>query len=99
MVKVTSQKDISTSDIAATSEISRLLAQDTTPWYKKNNLRSLYFFLVPSALGVEVTTGRDPLRVLSASPILILSRHRIRWKCSQRPPGRRRMAKPLWSSR
>jgi hypothetical protein len=51
------QKDVAIDDIKATSEISRLLAEDKIPWYQKQNLRSLYLFLVPSALGVEVTTG------------------------------------------
>jgi len=49
--------DLNVKDVAATSEVSRLLAEDTTPWYQKKNLRTLYAFLVPAALGVEITTG------------------------------------------
>ncbi|KAH6950303.1 hexose transporter [Ilyonectria sp. MPI-CAGE-AT-0026] len=45
--------------VAEQSEVNRLMALDTTPWYKKPNLRFLYFCLVPAALGVEVTTGYD----------------------------------------
>lgn len=49
-------------DMTATveqSEVQRLMALDTTPWYKKPNLRFLYFCLVPAAMGVEMTTGYD----------------------------------------
>ncbi|KAH6949692.1 MFS transporter [Ilyonectria sp. MPI-CAGE-AT-0026] len=51
--------DINVTDVAATSEVSRLLAEDKTPWYRKKNLRTLYAFLVPAGLGVEITTGFD----------------------------------------
>lgn len=44
---------------AEESEVTRLLNLDTTPWYKKPNLRRLYFFLVPAVLGVEMTSGYD----------------------------------------
>jgi len=37
-----------------------LIAQaDPVIWYKKPNLRFLYFILVPTALGVEWTSGFD----------------------------------------
>jgi hypothetical protein len=36
-----------------------LVKNDHTPWYKKPNLRSLYMFLVPAAMGVEWTSGFD----------------------------------------
>lgn len=45
--------------VAEASEVNRLLAEDTTPWYQKPNLRSLYLLLVPAALGIEMTTGYD----------------------------------------
>ncbi|PLB44157.1 MFS transporter [Aspergillus steynii IBT 23096] len=45
--------------LAGQSEVIRLLEADTVPWYKKPNLRFLYFCLVPAALGVEMTTGYD----------------------------------------
>jgi len=45
--------------VAEQSEIKRLLALDTTPWYKKPNLRRLYISLVPAVLGVEMTSGFD----------------------------------------
>ncbi|KAL4977901.1 MFS transporter [Aspergillus desertorum] len=59
MSKRTAKRDVSVTEIAATSEVSRLLAEDRVPWYQKENLRRLYMFLMPSALGVEITTGFD----------------------------------------
>lgn len=44
---------------AEESEVTRLLKLDTTPWYKKPNLRRLYLCLVPAVLGVEMTSGYD----------------------------------------
>ena len=57
MSKAVASKDIDAREVAQASEIQRLLAEDNTPWYKKPNLRKLYFFLVPAALGVEMTSG------------------------------------------
>ena len=45
--------------VAQESEVARLLRLDTTPWYKKPNLRRLYLCLVPAVLGVEMTSGYD----------------------------------------
>ncbi|KAH8895526.1 MFS transporter [Thozetella sp. PMI_491] len=41
------------------TEVQRLLKVDTTTWYKKRNLLTLYLLLVPAAIGVEMTTGYD----------------------------------------
>lgn len=49
-------------DVAAVtseSEVKRLIDLDTAPWYKRPNLRRLYFALVPAVLGVEMTSGYD----------------------------------------
>ncbi|KAL2850180.1 MFS transporter [Aspergillus pseudoustus] len=54
-----SGKHNAASEVAAASEIKRLLAEDVTPWYKKPNLLTLYLLLIPAALGVEMTTGYD----------------------------------------
>lgn len=59
MSKAVASKDVDAREVAQASEIQRLLAEDNTPWYKKPNLRKLYFFLVPAALGVEMTSGMD----------------------------------------
>ncbi|KAK0190362.1 general substrate transporter [Armillaria mellea] len=39
--------------------VSRLAAQDKTPWYRKPNLRLLYLLLFPTCIGVEMTSGFD----------------------------------------
>jgi hypothetical protein len=57
MSRAVASKDIDAKEVATSSEIQRLLEQDTTPWYRKRNLRMLYAFLVPSAMGVEMTSG------------------------------------------
>jgi hypothetical protein len=44
---------------APQTELAQLLEADTTPWYKKKNLRTLYLCIVPAALGVEMTSGYD----------------------------------------
>jgi MFS family permease len=38
--------------LAQVSGVSHLLTLDTTPWYKKRNLRSLYLCLVPAAFSI-----------------------------------------------
>lgn len=37
--------------------VSRLVAEDTVPWYQKPNLRMLYIIFIPTCLGVEMTSG------------------------------------------
>ncbi|KAF9535147.1 hexose transporter [Crepidotus variabilis] len=39
--------------------VSELAKHDTTPWYRKPNLRYLYFVLFPTCIGVEMTSGFD----------------------------------------
>ncbi|KAJ7852248.1 hexose transporter [Mycena leptocephala] len=39
--------------------VSRLAAEDTVPWYRKPNLRALYMVLLPTCIGVEMTSGFD----------------------------------------
>ncbi|THV03382.1 general substrate transporter [Dendrothele bispora CBS 962.96] len=39
--------------------VSRLALQDRVPWYRKPNLRTLYMILVPTCIGVEMTSGFD----------------------------------------
>ena len=50
---------INASQLAEVSDVTQLALQDTVPWYRKRNLRMLYLTLVPSALGVEMTSGYD----------------------------------------
>ncbi|KAH7111209.1 hypothetical protein EDB81DRAFT_873763 [Dactylonectria macrodidyma] len=54
-----SAKHNNAGDVAAPSEVKRLLGEDLTPWYKKPNLLRLYLLLIPAALGVEMITGYD----------------------------------------
>jgi hypothetical protein len=44
---------------AADPVVSRLLQQDTVPWYRKPNLRLLYLLLLPTCIGIEMTSGFD----------------------------------------
>jgi hypothetical protein len=53
----TTQIDVAT--VASESEVQRLVNLDTVPWYKRKNLRRLYFALIPAVLGVEMTSGYD----------------------------------------
>ncbi|KAJ5825628.1 hypothetical protein N7474_002766 [Penicillium riverlandense] len=39
--------------------LASLLATDRIPWYKKPNLRRLYFILFPACMGIEITSGFD----------------------------------------
>lgn len=52
-------KQTDVAKVAEQSEVKHLMALDQTPWYKKPNLRRLYFCLVPSVLGCEMTSGYD----------------------------------------
>ena len=39
--------------------VTRLANADKVPWYKKPNLRYLYFMLFPTCMGIEITSGFD----------------------------------------
>ena len=39
--------------------LTRLVEQDLVPWYKKKNLRILYLLLLPTCIGIEMTSGFD----------------------------------------
>lgn len=44
---------------AADPVLTQLVEADKVPWYKKPNLRYLYFILFPTCMGVEMTSGFD----------------------------------------
>lgn len=44
---------------AADPILTRIAEEDTMPWYKKPNLRYLYFMLFPTCMGIELTSGFD----------------------------------------
>ncbi|KAF2009645.1 hexose transporter-like protein [Aaosphaeria arxii CBS 175.79] len=39
--------------------LTRLVQEDKTPWYRKKNLRVLYMLLLPTCIGIEMTSGFD----------------------------------------
>jgi hypothetical protein len=39
--------------------LTRLVAEDKVPWYKKKNLRLMYLCLFFGCMGVEMTSGFD----------------------------------------
>ena len=39
--------------------IMEMVSKDKKPWYKKKNLRNLYFWLIPFAMFIESTSGFD----------------------------------------
>lgn len=39
--------------------LTRIVEQDHTPWYRKRNLRRLYMLLLPTCIGIEMTSGFD----------------------------------------
>lgn len=39
--------------------ITNFVKDDKVVWYKKRNLRNLYFVLFPACMGVEMTSGFD----------------------------------------
>ncbi|KAI0203338.1 guanine deaminase [Astrocystis sublimbata] len=39
--------------------LTRIANEDKVPWYRKPNLRTLYFLLFPACMGIELTSGFD----------------------------------------
>lgn len=39
--------------------VHRMAVDDPIPWYRKTNLRYLYFMLFPCLMGIEMTSGFD----------------------------------------
>ncbi|RGP81338.1 mfs sugar transporter [Fusarium longipes] len=37
--------------------VTNLANQDNVPWYRKRNLRNLYFMLIPTCMGIQMTSG------------------------------------------
>ncbi|KAF7557795.1 hypothetical protein G7Z17_g405 [Cylindrodendrum hubeiense] len=52
---ISRQKETGVSDAVLTD----IVEKDLVPWYKKPNLRILYFLLFPTCMGVELTSGFD----------------------------------------
>jgi hypothetical protein len=49
----------SVSDGTSDPIVSRMVAEDKVPWYKKPNLRLMYLCLFFCCMGVEMTSGFD----------------------------------------
>jgi hypothetical protein len=45
------------SDTPQSDAVSKLVAQDDRPWYRKPNLRTLYALLLPACVGAEMTSA------------------------------------------
>jgi hypothetical protein len=39
--------------------LTRIVEQDKVSWYQKKNLRVLYLLLLPTCIGIEMTSGFD----------------------------------------
>lgn len=39
--------------------LTSIVQEDKVPWYRKPNLRYLYFMLFPTCMGIELTSGFD----------------------------------------
>ncbi|KAI1186183.1 general substrate transporter [Nemania serpens] len=45
--------------VQADNYVHRMAVEDPVPWYRKRNLRYLYFMLFPCLMGIEMTSGFD----------------------------------------
>ncbi|KAK3718399.1 hypothetical protein LTR37_005212 [Vermiconidia calcicola] len=50
---------VATKGEAADPVLTRAVEEDKVSWYKKPNLRTLYFLLFPTCIGIEITSGFD----------------------------------------
>ncbi|KAM0719594.1 hypothetical protein Q7P37_003724 [Cladosporium fusiforme] len=51
---------------AADPVLTHAVESDPVPWYKKPNLRYLYFMLFPTCMGIEITSGFDSQMINAA---------------------------------
>lgn len=51
---------------AADPVLTQAVENDKVPWYRKPNLRYLYFMLFPTCIGIEVVSGFDSQLINSA---------------------------------
>ncbi|KAI1812546.1 general substrate transporter [Poronia punctata] len=45
--------------VSSDNPVHRMAVDDPVPWYRKKNLRYLYFMLFPCLMGIETTSGFD----------------------------------------
>lgn len=60
--------------------IHRMALEDPIPWYKKPNLRTMYFLLFPCVIGIEMTSGFDS-QIINAAQLL------PHWKTCEHTPA------------
>lgn len=67
--------------------VTRMVAEDKVPWYKKRNLRGMYMFLFCCCMGVEMTSGFDSqlMNTLQFSDHFRLCRSRMRLRLYHEP--------------
>lgn len=65
---------ISAADGRSDPVLTRLVEEDKVPWYKKPNLRLMYFYLFFCCMGVELTSGFDSqlINTLQISPQFLI---------------------------
>jgi len=64
--------------------LTRIAEEDKVVWYKKPNLRYLYFMLFPTCMGIELTSGFDSqmINALQIVPFWVSCKSRMqlrRW--------------------
>ena len=83
----------------ADPRLTRITQADTVGWYRKPNLRFLYMILVPTALGVEWTSGFDSSMMNSLQAVQSWQECMISYpptpSCFSPPGLPERMAGPL----
>lgn len=57
--KKTDRSAQGTTGAGADPIVTRLANEDKVAWYRKPNLRALYFLLLPTCMGIELTSGFD----------------------------------------
>jgi hypothetical protein len=62
--------------------LTRIVEQDQVPWYRKPNLRRLYLLLLPTCIGIEMTSGFD-------SQMINTVQISEQWQACKRQRGRR----------
>lgn len=60
--------------------LTRIVEQDQIPWYRKRNLRRLYALLLPTCIGIEMTSGFDSqmINAVQIAPTWRLCKSRFR---------------------
>lgn len=52
--------NLKTREVGASDPVlTRIAEEDKIPWFRKRNLRYLYFMLFPACMGIELTSGFD----------------------------------------